>query len=74
MQVTNIKMKKSDRVPKKKKKKKKKKIFLKKQKKKKKKKKKKKAAEHYFHKIRSTFYMEITWHKLIFKTKDRVKT
>ena len=64
MQVTNIKMKKSDRVPKKKKKK----------TKKKKKKKKKKAAEHYFHKIRSTFYMEITWHKLIFKTKDRVKT
>ena len=54
MQVTNIKMRKSDRVPKKKKK--------------------KKAAEHYFHKIRSTFYMEITWHKLIFKTKDRVKT
>ena len=52
MQVTNIKMNKTDRVPKKK----------------------KKAAEHYFHKIRSTFYMEITWHKLIFKTKDRVKT
>ena len=49
-------------------------IKMKKTKKEKKKKKKKKAAEHYFHKIRSTFYMEITRHKLIFKTKDRVKT